>query len=175
MRVHTLGPQQTDSYAAAKKYLSTKMIAAQIILHPSFEAIYRHLAEWADDYMIVPAAFASASHESWGQLHYRHLAELRLVDSIITELDPLVLCAKNNPDKMVAYTHPATEQLLRDNLPEKATIRLSPSKFQAYQSFLADGAYTLTSQKLVAAEPKIQIIKTFPAAMLWSIYQIGGQ
>ena len=174
MRLHTLGPQQTDSFAAAEEYLAKKKLAGQIVLHSSFEAIYQQLQEMAGDYLIIPAAFESKMHESWGQLHYRYLERLNLVDSIITRLDPLVLCAKDNPEKIVAYTHPATEELLRNNLPEKAAIKLSPSKYQAYQEFMQDGAYVLTSQKLIEAGHDVRIIKTFNTSMLWSIYQIGG-
>ncbi|MGX7775111.1 hypothetical protein ACWNPI_08540 [Limosilactobacillus fermentum] len=92
MRLHTSGPEQTDSYAAANAYFAGNKIAGQIILHDSFAAIYDHLADLTGDYLIVPAAYQSSEHESWGQLHYRHLTDLTLIDSLVTTLDPLAFC-----------------------------------------------------------------------------------
>lgn len=45
MRLHTLGPRQTDSYA----YPAGRKIASQIILHDSFAAIYNHLIGFTGD------------------------------------------------------------------------------------------------------------------------------
>lgn len=74
----------------------------------------------------------------------------------------------------IAYTHPATETLLRANLPPSMIVRLSPSKYQAYQSFLRDGQFVLTSKKLVEAGPGIVIRNVYKTRMMWAIYRIGG-
>ncbi|WP_076459490.1 hypothetical protein [Limosilactobacillus caccae] len=173
MRLHTLGPRQTDSYAAAKEYLAKQKNAGEIILHRSFAEIYGHLASLRGDYMIVPAAYQNNDQEGWGQLHYRYFSQLELVDGIVTTLSPLVLCEKDAREE-IAYTHPATVELIRQYCGENTLVRLSSSKVDAYHDFLVDGRYVITSKKLIKPADNVTIIKSFNTRMLWAIYQIGG-
>lgn len=104
MIIHTLGPGETDSYQAAVTYIRKRKLNAEIILHPSFEEIYRQLEQLRDDYLIIPAAFRNQQGDSWGDLHYRYIKQLNLVDSLVTELDPLVLLQREKTSSLVAYT-----------------------------------------------------------------------
>ncbi|WP_367341239.1 hypothetical protein [Limosilactobacillus sp.] len=172
MIIHTLGGKQTDSYAATRHYLDQKRIDGKIVLHPSFEEIYDQIAAFAGDYLLVPAAFRSQSGSSWGDLHYKYLTHLDLVDSFITKLDTMVV-AKRSAPRAIAYSHAATASLLKSLLPSDVELRLAPSKVAAYQAFLHDGRYVLTSQKLLGSSLQdIQILKKLPAKMLWSLYRI---
>lgn len=172
MIIHTLGGKQTDSYAAACYYLDHSGRDGKIVLHPSFEEIYDQLASYRGDYLLVPAAFRSQDGASWGDLHYRYLDHLDLVNSFITRLDPMVV-AQRPAAQDIAYSHAATASLLKSLLPPNVELRLAPSKVAAYRSFLQDGHYVLTSQKLLdPARKDIQVLKKLPAKMLWSLYRI---
>lgn len=172
MIIHTLGGKKTDSYAAARYYLNQDGHHGQIVMHPSFEEIYDHLPAYVGDYLVVPAAFRNQTGESWGDLHYRYLDQLDLADSFITQLDPMVM-AQRPASQAIAYSHAATASLLKSLLPPNVQIKLAPSKVAAYQNFLRDGRYVMTSQKLIDPTIKdIQVLKKLPAKMLWSLYRI---
>ncbi|MCH3922623.1 amino acid biosynthesis protein [Limosilactobacillus sp.] len=176
MIIHTLGPEQTDSYAAALVYQHQHSVAdCQIVLHPSFDALYHHLADYPSDYLLVPAAYRSRAGLSWGDLHYRYLNQLTLVDSLITQLDPLVLVQDPQRARAVVYTHAATADLARQHLPGNVRLELAPSKYLAYQAFRRYGGYALVSQKLVDPTAGVRILQHFPARMLWSVYLIEKQ
>ena len=174
MIIHTLGPVETDSYQAAVTYIRKQHLDAQIKLHPSFEDIYQHLDQLTDNYLIVPAAFRDQQGDSWGDLHYRYIKQLQLVDSLVTELASLVLLQRTDTSSSVAYTHAATLELLRESVNEKVTIVTVPSKYEAYQRFVNDGRYALTSKKFARLTPEIQIKEEYTAKMLWGIYRIRG-
>lgn len=174
MIIHTLGNEQTDSYAASRQYLNTHHQSGNIILHDSFEEIYQHLADYPGQYLIVPAAFRSRTGASWGTMHYRNIDRLELVDAFITQLAPMVIAKRPNPQP-IAYTHAATADLLRRSLPDSVVIKTAPSKYQAYQDFKENGQYVLTSKKLLINDPSVQIIRELRVKMMWSLYRIGGR
>lgn len=175
MIIHTLGPRETDSYQAAMTYIRKRKLNAKIILHPSFEEIYQQLEGLRDDYLIVPAAFRNQQGDSWGDLHYRYIKQLNLVDSLVTELDPLVLLQREKTASLVAYTHAATIELVRENIDEQIKIVTVPSKYTAYQQFLNNGRYVLTNRKFIRLVNGIKVKQEYAAQMLWGIYQIGGR
>lgn len=176
MIIHTLGPEQTDSYAAALTYQHQHpAIDCQIVLHSSFDALYHHLTDYPGDYLLIPAAYRSRAGLSWGDFHYRYLNQLTLVDSFITQLDPLVLIQDPQRIRTVAYTHAATADLARQHLPGNVRLELASSKYLAYQAFRRHGGYALVSQKLVDPTAGDQILQRFPARMLWSVYLIEKQ
>lgn len=175
MIIHTLGPAETDSYQAAVTYLRKQNLNGRITLHPSFEDIYQHLEQLREDYLIVPAAFRNQQGDSWGDLHYRYANQLKLVDSLVTELAPMALLQRDDPSSSVAYTHAATLELLRASVAENITIVTVPSKYEAYQRFINNGRYALTSKKFVRLKAGIKINQEYTTQMLWGIYQIGGR
>lgn len=171
MKLHTLGPAETDSAAAAAQYCQTHP-ALQVAYHPSFEELYAHLTKYRGDQLLVPAAYQSPVGLSWGQLHYRYLAALTLVDGFLYELAPLVLAELPTRANQRAYVHPANADLLRQLIPT-AEICLCPSKITAADQFLADGRYVITSQAALPAHLPLRIHQRWTVPMLWSVYLIN--
>ena len=120
----------------------------------------------------MPAAYQSPAGLSWGQLHYRYLAALTLVDGFLYELAPLVLAELPTRANQRAYVHPANADLLRQLIPT-AEICLCPSKITATDQFLADGRYVITSQAALPAHLPLRIHQRWTVPMLWSVYLIN--
>ncbi|AVK62789.1 amino acid biosynthesis protein [Lactobacillus sp. CBA3606] len=175
MRIQTLGPQATDSYAAAEQYNQQHFQGrAEIQGQSSFEAILRHLDRDTGDYLIMPAAFKSTSLDaSWGDIHYALSAQMTLVDCFITQLDPLVVVQRITAKNRLGYTHAATAQLLQRTV-NMVTVQTAPSKVVAYQLYVKNqAAYVLTNLKNVTLTSTEQIIKQLTPAMVWCVYQIN--
>ena len=66
--IHTLGPQQTDSNRAAEYFVQKHSDQDWTIsLHASFEHILMNLSDYADDQLLIPAAFQSKQLQlAWG-------------------------------------------------------------------------------------------------------------
>lgn len=173
MIIHTLGNEQTDSYVAASQYLSRQANPGRIVLHPSFEELYQTAENYPHELMIVPAAFQSKHGASWGTMHYQNIDKLELIDCFITQLAPMVI-AKRKYESTIAYTHAATADLLKRNIPDNVVIRKEASKYLAYRAFWKNGQYVLTSKKFFSPTDQVQIIKEIKVKMLWSVYRIGG-
>lgn len=170
MLIHTLGPEETDSATAAQSYLAHH--PGQLQLHTSFEELLRRLRNFAGDYLLLPTAFHGNQTLplSWGQVHYRYLDQLELKEAFVTELDEMVILENIARPTGLAYSHPATADLLAQTV--KAEIQFSPSKYQAYQAYQKNGRYVLTSRKLVDLRPSERILKRFQVKMIWSLYLI---
>ncbi|BDZ30553.1 amino acid biosynthesis protein [Lactiplantibacillus sp. WILCCON 0030] len=177
MRLHTLGPAATDSFAAAITYQQAHPQSHfELIGHPSFETILTHLAAYAGDWLLIPAAFKSTTLQaSWGDVHYALLAQLTLKDCFITQLDPLVVVQRLDADNRIGYTHAATAQLLQ-RIVQPVTIQTASSKYLAYQAYQQNrAAYVLTNLKNVTLTPQERLIKQLAPAMVWCVYQINEE
>ncbi|MCH4169600.1 MAG: amino acid biosynthesis protein [Lactobacillus sp.] len=172
-KIHTLGPDTTDSSAAADYYLRHYDSRATIQLHGSYEAILNQLSDYDGDYLLMPTAFQSRQlQESWGDIHYCLLDHLELVTSYTTQLDDLILVENQGADNQVGYTHAATAKLLAQVLPG-VVVRTAVSKYQAYQHYLKEQArYVLTNSKNLDLQANETILKTWRPKMVWCLYAI---
>lgn len=173
--IHTLGPQETDSNDAAHYYLSKSSDKkGQIILHNSYEEIISTFAKYKNEFFLIPTAFKSVTlNMTWGELHYHYLDQLILKNCFIHRLNPLVIIERCDRKNGIAYSHPATAQLLTSRI-HSCQVRYSPSKYLAYQQYLKDGQYTLTNEKNIVLSSKEKIIARYEPQMIWSLYQIKG-
>jgi hypothetical protein len=175
MIIHTLGPEATDSYAAAQIYNHQHYAdQAQIVGHPSFESLLSNLTAYSQDYLLIPAAFKSTIFKaSWGDIHYALLEKIVLMDCFITKLDPLVVIKRLNTDNRIGYTHAATAQLFT-RIVKNVEVQTVASKYLAYQDYqLNQAGYVLTNIKNVQITPHEQIIKRLTPSMVWCVYQIS--
>ncbi|AKP67391.1 hypothetical protein [Companilactobacillus ginsenosidimutans] len=175
MRIHTLGPSATDSYAAAIQYNREECLGrAKIVGHPSFENILTNLNAYSRDYLLIPAAFKSPKlQESWGDIHYEKLDQMKLENCFMTNLDPLIVVKRNDVSNGVGYTHAATAQLLQQVVGDEVEVKTSPSKYDAYQRYLVnDAEYVLTNEKNVTLKANESIVKRLTPSMVWCLYQI---
>lgn len=174
MNIHTLGPEATDSYAAASVYNQRYCQGqATIMGHASFEDLLTTLARYPGDLVVIPAAFKSPTlHASWGDVHYALLDQWTLVTSFITALDPLVVIERRHADNRIGYTHAATAQLLA-RIVSSVDVQTAASKFLAYRAYCANrGAYVLTNEKNVTLRPDERQLKRLTPKMVWCVYQI---
>lgn len=174
MKIHTLGPSATDSYAAARQYNQDRYAGqAEIVGHRSFEEILTHLSAYPNDQVVIPAAFKSPTlHASWGDVHYALLDHWTLITSFITPLAPLVVVQRVNADNRIGYTHAATAQLLR-RIVSQVEVQTAPSKYLAYRAYCRNqGAYVLTNEKNVTLGPHERVLKRLTPSMVWCVYQI---
>lgn len=147
MKIHTLGPRQTDSSEACDYYRSKNLPDAKIVLHESFESILEHLEEYRGDLFVVPTAFASETlHLTWGTMHYRYLDKLDVEASFVYPLSEMVCIKSRKRHTGIGYTHAATKDLLKKYAPRARLVSVS-SKYRAYERYLKDGEYVLTNKK----------------------------
>ena len=141
MKIHTLGPKQTDSSEACDYYRNKNFPDAKIMLHQSFESVLEHLEEYRGDLFVVPAAFASETlHLTWGTMHYRYLDKLDVEASFIYPLAEMVCIKSRKRHTGIGYTHAATKDLLKKYAPN-ARLVSAASKYRAYERYLKDGEY----------------------------------
>ena len=133
MKIHTLGPKQTDSSEACDYYRNKNLPDAKIMLHQSFESVLEHLEEYRGDLFVVPAAFASETlHLTWGTMHYRYLDRLDVEASFIYPLSEMVCIKSRKRHTGIGYTHAATKDLLKKYAPNARLVSVS-SKYRAYE------------------------------------------
>lgn len=176
MKIHTLGPEQTDSCAACRHYRDVSLPGAEMALHDSFEEILEHLGRYGGDLLVIPAAFASETlHLTWGTMHYRYLDRMDLVESFVHPLDRLVCLRSRVRRTGIGYTHAATADLLVGYTPSARLVTV-PSKYRAYERYLEDGEYVLTNEKNMVEEDAAEILAEFDVRMVWCVYRIrqGG-
>ena len=132
MKIHTLGPKQTDSSESCDYYRNKNLPDAKIMLHQSFESVLEHLEEYRGDLFVVPAAFASETlHLTWGTMHYRYLDRLDVEASFIYPLAEMVCIKSRKRHTGIGYTHAATKDLLKKYAPRARLVSVS-SKYRAY-------------------------------------------
>lgn len=172
MKIHTLGPKQTDSSEACDYYRNKNFPDAKIMLHQSFESILEHLEEYRGDLFVVPAAFASETlHLTWGTMHYRYLDKLDVEASFIYPLAEMVCIKSRKRHTGIGYTHAATKDLLKKYAPN-ARLVSAASKYRAYERYLKDGEYVLTNKKNMVETDEAEILAEFQVKMVWCVYRI---
>ena len=172
VKIHTLGPKQTDSSEACDYYRNKNFPDAKIMLHQSFESILEHLEEYRGDLFVVPAAFASETlHLTWGTMHYRYLDRLDVEASFIYPLAEMVCIKSRKRHTGIGYTHAATKDLLKKYAPN-ARLVSAASKYRAYERYLKDGEYVLTNKKNMVETDEAEILAEFQVKMVWCVYRI---
>lgn len=173
MILHTLGPEATDSNAAAVWY-AKQHPKVKIQLHANFLAILNHLDEYQGDEILIPMAYQDAEGNSLGDYHYRLLGKMQLVATFLTELNPIVVL-ENQSQSHKLYTHPATLEIAKQ-YQRDFEIELADSKYTAYQNYQKDGKLVITNQKNIhTLAPNEKILQTIHSKMGWCVYQIGGK
>lgn len=174
MRIHTLGPKQTDSYAATIYYIEQYLVnqTVEIQLHTSFEKLITQISKYQNEYIVMPTAFKSSELGiDWGDFHYRNVNRLKLVTSFIFEISPLILLENRKCNSGVAYTHAALADLM-SQVVEPTEIKCTGSKYLAYQKYLENGQYVLTNTKNIYLRKDEIVLKRFKPQMVWVVYQI---
>lgn len=172
MKIHTLGPTSTDSYAAATHIPG--VAAPTIVLHDNFDEIIAQLPDLVGNHFLVPAAYQSQRADfGWRELCYEYSDRLQLVNLFHRPLKPM--CLLENPlyTEDAAIIHPATANLLRHSQAGDYEVFYAGSKAAAYADFKAVGyRYTIASADMV--EDQTMIRKVFEPDMVWCLYLVCG-
>ncbi|BAP86563.1 hypothetical protein LOOC260_120570 [Paucilactobacillus hokkaidonensis JCM 18461] len=174
-KIHTLGPNTTDSVAAAAHIPGN--VEYQLVLHDSFDEIISNLPQLQGDYFLVPTAYQSKQSDfGWRELSYQYWDQLELESVYHHPLKTMCLIENLQFEQNKAIVHPATTNLLNGYLNQKnltIPIHYAGSKASAYKKFVRDGyRFSIISQDLLEADSKYQIIKTYHPDMVWCLYHI---
>ncbi|KRM12126.1 hypothetical protein FD16_GL000201 [Paucilactobacillus suebicus DSM 5007 = KCTC 3549] len=174
-KIHTLGPKATDSYEASQHIPDD--VENEIVLHDSFDDIIENLQHYADDYLLLPAAYQSKHSDfGWRELSYEYWDRLTLETVYHHPLKTLCLISNFNFKQNKAIIHPATTNLLNTYLKKQKldiSIHYAGSKASAYDHFVADDyRFTIVSEDSLTEGHPYQIIQKYHPDMVWCLYHI---
>ncbi|KRM61932.1 hypothetical protein FC26_GL001003 [Paucilactobacillus vaccinostercus DSM 20634] len=174
-KIHTLGPKATDSYEASQHIPGTE--ENEIVLHDSFDDIIEDLAQYAGDYLLLPAAYQSKQSDfGWRELSYEYWDRLKLETVYHHPLKTLCLIANFDFQQNKAVIHPATTNLLNAYLKKQQlslSIHYAGSKAKAYDKFVAGGyRFTIVSEDSLEPGHPYQMIQKYHPDMVWCLYHI---
>lgn len=176
MRIHTLGPENTDSYAAAETLLQEE---DEIVGYPSFDNLLHHLPDLKGEHVLFPVAFKSARREyGWKEFNYDYWDQVELVHVFPKKTKPMLLV--ENPQRMEnrAMIHPATTIFLEKYLQkqnEHTAISFTDSKYKAWTAFCKKKLkYTIISEDVFEAEKREEfiVVERYEPEMVWCLYKI---
>ncbi|MCC5893937.1 MAG: hypothetical protein JJU16_00615 [Alkalibacterium sp.] len=180
MIIHTLGPESTDSYAAAKTLLNSE--EDDIVGYPSFDTILHHLEELKGDCVLFPVAFQSARRSyGWKEFNYDYWENIELMQVFAKKTKPMVLIENSARRENSAMIHPATTIFLQKYLKkvkEDIPITFTDSKVKAWTAFQNKGLkYTIISEDVYEKEKcnDYQLIERYEPEMVWCLYKIKNE
>lgn len=175
MKVHTLGPNATDSYKAAKTIVKD----ADIILHESFDEIIDNIEQYLNEYIIIPVAYTSHRKKyDWKDFNFQYCNRLKLCKVAALYTQPMLLLEKEISSNYDAIVHPATEIFL-NKAKRIDSIEYAKSKYDAWKQFKNDYKYkyTLISKDVFEMEKNeccynLTILEEYKPIMIWCLYKI---
>lgn len=176
--IHTLGPEQTDSYRTLKYYLQKNFDDnIQIVLHENYDEIIEKLGKFKGEYFFIPTAYKSPNKNyGWTEFNFQHCDELEIADVLSYQTMPMYLISNSKYKKNSAIIHPATEVFIRTYLDTKdVNIEYASSKVLAYDLFNKyKYRYCIISDQVFEQdkESDVNIIKKFYPTMVWCLYKV---
>lgn len=176
MRIHTLGPKETDSYNAAKSLRGQN----EIVTYNSFEEIFFKFKELKGDYILIPAAYENISKDyGWKDFNFQYWECLKL-DIVFEKYTKPMLLIENSKfeiDKVIV--HPATEifiKLYLDKENKNCKIEFENSKYLAWEKFLRSKyRYTIISKDVFDKTDtnfEFKVLEEYEPIMVWCLYKI---
>lgn len=177
MIIHTLGPEGTDSYAAAQTLVSAE--EDDIVGYPSFDTILHQLDHFKGECVLLPVAFQSARKPyGWKEFNYDYWDRIELLSVFSKKTKPMVLVENKLRKEDSAMIHPATAIFLEkylDRMNESIPITYTDSKIKAWTAFQKKGLkYTIISEDVFENErtDDYQLIERYEPEMVWCLYKI---
>ncbi|WP_125007893.1 hypothetical protein [Lentilactobacillus kosonis] len=183
MKLHTLGPEATDSYKATmylrEMYLDLE--DAEVVLHSSFDDIYRHLEHEQGDLFLVPVAYRSAqSNGNWADNNLKYSNQLDIINVFKLPIMPLMLVRNPDDNNGKAVLHPSTKQLIKEyslDKGRKLNLEFVDSKAEALAKFKGNGyEFAIVSKDIYNIDCEHrhdEIISEYSPTMIWCLYRIG--
>lgn len=176
MRIHTLGPESTDSYAAAQAMLQEE---DEIVGYPSFDNLLHHLPELKGEHILFPVAFESARRDyGWKEFNYDYWYQVDLVKVFSKKTKPMLLVKNQYRTENRAVIHPATKIFLKNYLKETGEtvpITYADSKYKAWTAFCKKKVkYTIVSEDMYEKEKQegFSIERRYEPEMVWCLYKV---
>jgi len=177
LNIHTLGPEITDSYAAAVSLLEDEN--DQIISYKSFDQMIHEIPNLKGELLLFPVGFESAKRKySWKDFHYDYYEKLDIIKVFPKATKPMVLVKNKFPTENRAIIHPATKIFLEKYLKKnnkQTLISFADSKYKAWTAFLKKGVeYTVISLDVFEKETQndMYIEETYEPEMIWCLYKV---
>ena len=180
MIIHTLGPESTDSFAAAETLLNSE--EDDIVAYPSFDTILHQIEQLKGDCVLFPVAFQSARRSyGWKEFNYDYWEQIELVRVFAKRTKPMVLIKNNARRENSAAIHPATKIFLEkylNKMKEEIPILFTDSKVKAWAAFQKKGLkYTIISEDVYENEKcsDYELIERYEPEMVWCLYKIKNE
>lgn len=177
MIIHTLGPDSTDSYAAAERFMQSEDDA--IVEYPSFDSLLHSIDELKGQYVLFPAAFQSArKNYGWKEFNYDYWDKVELVEVFQKKTKPMILVKNIKHAENRAMIHPATTIFMKKYLKakdEQTRIDFTDSKYKAWTAFRKKNLkYTIISEDVFEQEKQSShvIEERYEPVMIWCLYKI---
>lgn len=177
MKIHTLGPETTDSYAVAESLLETEN--DKVVPYTSFDQMIHEIPNLKGELLLFPVGFESAKRKyTWKDFHYDYYKVLDIVEVFPKATKPMVLVKNKFPTENRAIIHPATKIFLEKYLKKEnkqAMISFADSKYKAWTAFLKKGVeYTVINLDVFEDEKQddMFIEETYEPEMIWCLYRV---
>lgn len=177
MRIHTLGPDSSDSYVAAKSILQSE--EDDVIDYPSFDSLIHNIRQLREDYVLFPVAFQSARKEyGWKEFNYDYWDRVELIQVFSKKTKPMLLVKNRKHTENKAMIHPATEIFMKKYLKsvgESTVISYTDSKYKAWTAFYKKKLkYTIVSEDVYEKEKQEEFVveERYEPEMVWCLYKI---
>lgn len=176
MRIHTLGPRETDSYSAAKSLKGEN----KIVIYNSFEEIFSRIKEFKGDYILIPTAYENISHNyGWKDFNFQYWECLKLHIVFKKYTKPMLLIENSQFKIDKVIVHPATEIFAKTYLDKEnrnCQIEYANSKYLAWKRFLQNKyRYTIISKDVFEetdTDSKLKVLEEYKPIMVWCLYKI---
>jgi prephenate dehydratase len=151
-KIHTLGPEGTNSEIAAWEWFRQNRLDGEVILYRKIEDALDIIIQDVHSALLVCIVYPNLHH-----LIFENINRIELFDCIITDTHEMVYASNNSDDPGTIVTHPAPEKLV----PADKKILFTTSNAQAAidcKNALADGCITTS---VCAAKHQLKILKNF--------------
>ncbi|MCF6514600.1 hypothetical protein GSH19_00165 [Lactobacillus sp. S2-2] len=175
MKLHTLGPNTTDSYCAYLYWKDKSISDIKLVMHNSFEEIYNNLSNYKNDLFLVPTMYRDRYFD-WATYHYQYLDQLNIYDTFVLDTKPMILIKNKQIKNQKIGLHRATEPFL-NNFESETAINLkrefTNSKSIALEKFSNNELeYAIVTESNQIKQSDFEIIKRYEPKIIWCVYQI---
>lgn len=180
MKIHTLGPKESDSNFAYEKILAknSKLQNCILQLHESFSEIYENINNYSGDLFLVPVAYrGTRKFDNWTDNNFKYCKKLKILNCYSFNTKPMLLIENSCVKQKNAIIHPSTISLLQNSiLISDFKIDFANSKPQAFKKFCQmKYKYCIASEDVFKQSNfinKFNVKYKYTPEMIWCIYKI---
>lgn len=171
--IATLGPDGTDSSAAAEEIMEKRGIPGKVTLYDTF-ADALESAIMNGSYFLIPAAYAQRDKEgriteSFGDFNFRNMDRFIAADAFVLNLKEMCLAKRCDKPQSISL-HPATEVFADKYAPglRREYTASKPAAVDMCSTGVTDRC--IGSVDVVATHANLKIIERWQPQMVWVLY-----